>query len=368
MTAEELLPDEARRRELEREVRAFAASGRGVILGRGAVVLLRDDPRALHVLLDGPVEARSRQAMAIEGIDRATAERRLARVDRFRRAYVEDLYGVDVREPGVFHLVLDSTAIALDDCVEIIADAARRRRARAATESPPARRSLRAGTVRQARKRRGRASDEPEVKQCLASPSRPRPSLRCSWASPGRRRCPASTSRRIRPPLAIRSPSPPTTRAGEPVTCVWDFGDGSGGASGRSVSHQYDSAGAVTVSLTTDDPNDADLPATESKLLVIVPPILKNRAPEAAASAAPTRVLTNEVVQFDSSDSSDPDGDALTREWDLDGDGLRDRRRRPAVPQLRRDRRYRSPPRHQPSGECDAATVRIPPTTRPPPR
>ena len=71
-----------------------------------------------------------RQAMEIEGIDRATAERRLARVDRFRRAYLETLYGVDLHEPGVFHLVLDSTAIALDDCVELIARAARARAGR----------------------------------------------------------------------------------------------------------------------------------------------------------------------------------------------------------------------------------------------
>ena len=127
LTAEELLPDEARRRELECEVREFASAGRGVILGRGAAVLLRDHPYALHVLLDGPEDARVEQAMAIEQIDRETAERRLARMDRFRRAYLEGLYGVDASRPGVFHLALDSTAIALDDCVEIIADAARRR-------------------------------------------------------------------------------------------------------------------------------------------------------------------------------------------------------------------------------------------------
>lgn len=127
MTAEELLPDEARRRELEQEVDAFAQAGSGVILGRGAAVLLHDDPRALHVLLDGPADARVRQAMAIESIDRRTAEQRLARTDRFRRAYVEELYGMNVREPGVFHLVLDSTALALEDCVELIAVAAGRR-------------------------------------------------------------------------------------------------------------------------------------------------------------------------------------------------------------------------------------------------
>ena len=91
-------------------------------------MILHDDQRVLHVLLDGPAEARVRQAMEIEGIDRQTAEHRRSRTDRFRRSYIETLYGVDLREPGVCHLVLDSTAISLDDCVELIAAAARSRR------------------------------------------------------------------------------------------------------------------------------------------------------------------------------------------------------------------------------------------------
>jgi cytidylate kinase len=127
LTADELLPDHQRREELEAEVRAFAQGGTGVVLGRAAVVLLRDDPAVLHVLLDGPVEARTAQAMEIEGIDRPTAQRRLARIDRFRRAYLEDLYGVDIREPGVFDLVIDSTAMPFDGTVEVIAAAARAR-------------------------------------------------------------------------------------------------------------------------------------------------------------------------------------------------------------------------------------------------
>jgi cytidylate kinase len=127
MELDELLPDQALRKEIEQEVRDLAAGGSGVILGRGAAVILHDDERALHVLLDGPEEARVRQAMEIEGIDREAAERRLARVDRFRRAYIDTLYGVDLKEPGVCHLVLDATAIPLDDCVELIAAAAEAR-------------------------------------------------------------------------------------------------------------------------------------------------------------------------------------------------------------------------------------------------
>lgn len=124
MELDELLPDQAGREQIEREVRELAATGKGVILGRGAAVILHDDERALHVLLDAPCEARVRQAMTIEGLDHAAAERRLTRVDRFRRAYVETVYGVDLKEPGMCHLVIDSTAMPLDDCVELIARAA----------------------------------------------------------------------------------------------------------------------------------------------------------------------------------------------------------------------------------------------------
>ncbi len=124
MELEELLPDQAGREQIEREVRELAATGAGVILGRGAAVLLHDDERALHVLLDGPREARVRQAMTIEGLDHEAAERRLSRVDRFRRAYVETVYGVDLKDPGMCHLVIDSTAMPLEECVELIAAAA----------------------------------------------------------------------------------------------------------------------------------------------------------------------------------------------------------------------------------------------------
>ena len=95
--------------------------GSGVILGRAAAVVLRDAPEALHVRLDGPAERRLAQAMELEGIDRETAERHLRETDRARAAYVQQFYGADARDAGLYHLVIDSTALALDACVELIA-------------------------------------------------------------------------------------------------------------------------------------------------------------------------------------------------------------------------------------------------------
>jgi len=123
MELEDLVPGDARRREIEAELSALQATGGGVVLGRAAAVLLRDDPRVLRVLLTGPPERRVEQAMAIEGIDRAAAARRLERTDRARLAYHQTLYCVDPRSPELYHLIIDSTAIPLDTVVDLIAAA-----------------------------------------------------------------------------------------------------------------------------------------------------------------------------------------------------------------------------------------------------
>ncbi len=124
ITFDALLPDDDEKRATEQAVLARAESGAGVILGRAATVLLRDDPRVLHVRLDGPVERRLRRAAELEGISDDEARRRLELTDRARYAYVDTLYGVDPGAPGLYGLIVDATAMSLDDCAELVAHAA----------------------------------------------------------------------------------------------------------------------------------------------------------------------------------------------------------------------------------------------------
>jgi cytidylate kinase len=126
------------RRATEEVLLAQAATGEGVILGRGAVVVLRSSaPAALRVRLDGPAQERVRQAMRLDpGLDAASAERALRQFDRTHAAYLEQFYGVGVRDPALYHLTLDSTAIEFDVCVELIARAARALRRVAVGRSP----------------------------------------------------------------------------------------------------------------------------------------------------------------------------------------------------------------------------------------
>jgi cytidylate kinase len=102
-----------------------AATGRGVMLGRGAAILLRGDPRVLRVRLEGPPERRVQQAMLLESIDEPTARARLRQLDRAHGTYVKHFYGVDICDPRSYHVVLDSTSMAIDACVEMLVAAVR---------------------------------------------------------------------------------------------------------------------------------------------------------------------------------------------------------------------------------------------------
>ena len=118
------------------EFLARASISGGVALGRGGMVVLRSVPWALHVYLGGPRDARIAQRMALEGIDRSTAEARQKAEDRARISYVSRVYGVDGTDPALYHLMLDSTALDVDTCVDLIVTAARAR-VRSPRPSPP---------------------------------------------------------------------------------------------------------------------------------------------------------------------------------------------------------------------------------------
>jgi cytidylate kinase len=112
-------------RETERVLIEAAQAGNVVVLGRVGAIVLRDHPGALRVRLDGPREARVFQAMRVEEVDEDEARRRQRNSDRARMDYVKHFYRADPRDPSHYHLVLDSTAVPLPTCVELIVSAAR---------------------------------------------------------------------------------------------------------------------------------------------------------------------------------------------------------------------------------------------------
>ncbi|RJL24535.1 AAA family ATPase [Bailinhaonella thermotolerans] len=95
----------------------------GVVLGRAGAIVLKDEPNALHVRLCAPVRRRVAQTMAISGVSEREARRMVEETDRARGAYVKHFYRADMTDPSLYHLMIDSTVIAVPACVDMIVTA-----------------------------------------------------------------------------------------------------------------------------------------------------------------------------------------------------------------------------------------------------
>ncbi|MFC7326936.1 AAA family ATPase [Marinactinospora rubrisoli] len=117
----------------------------GVVLGRAGALVLAEHATALHVRLDGPKSRRLARAAAMREEFHGEALRRgenaverwrpptmrdLEDNDRARAAYVRRFYRADAADPRLYHLVIDSTAMGLTACVDVIERLARDRAAR----------------------------------------------------------------------------------------------------------------------------------------------------------------------------------------------------------------------------------------------
>jgi cytidylate kinase len=111
----------------ENVIRSTIARTGGVVLGRAGARVLHGHPGALHVRLDGARQRRARQAVSELGVTESQAWAALERNDKARTAYVRQFYRVDPTDSSLYHLVIDSTRVDRDTCVEMIAAAARSR-------------------------------------------------------------------------------------------------------------------------------------------------------------------------------------------------------------------------------------------------
>ncbi|MGH9306720.1 MAG: AAA family ATPase [Acidimicrobiales bacterium] len=132
-----LTDDRTYRSQIEEVIWSAARSTGGVFLGRMGAAVLGNHPRALHVRLDGSVEARIAQAQQVQGVDEEAAREGQHRTDQARHAYARHLYHLDPQDPSLYHLMIDSTVIPTDVCIALIVAAARARAGyRRATPGP----------------------------------------------------------------------------------------------------------------------------------------------------------------------------------------------------------------------------------------
>jgi cytidylate kinase len=111
----------------ERVMLDAAQSTGCVILGRAAVMVLRDVPGVLHVCLGGSFERRVERGLALSLDDEETVRGVLKETDQNRISYFHHVYDADPDDPRLYHLVIDTTVLDFETSVDLIVAAGRAR-------------------------------------------------------------------------------------------------------------------------------------------------------------------------------------------------------------------------------------------------
>jgi cytidylate kinase len=114
-------------------IRELGDRGNIVLLGRGSQMILRDLPGALHVLTLAPQELRIERLVTREGISSEEAAHRVQDGDRARAAFHRRFWKVDVNDPSLYDMTLETSRLPLEVGADLVAAAAR-----AKEESAPA--------------------------------------------------------------------------------------------------------------------------------------------------------------------------------------------------------------------------------------
>jgi cytidylate kinase len=112
---------------VRRVIESLAEAGGYVILGRGAQAALRGRSDAVHASLVGELRDRVRRIAASQGVDEKEAAARCDRLDSERAGYVRHYHGVDIRDPLLYDVVLNTSRMSLEDAAGVIVGVARRR-------------------------------------------------------------------------------------------------------------------------------------------------------------------------------------------------------------------------------------------------
>jgi parallel beta-helix repeat protein len=105
---------------------------------------------------------------------------------------------------------------------------------------------------------------------------------------------------------------------GDMLTYKWNFNDGTitSWQNSSKTSHKFSSVGNYIVTLTVSDGRLTD----SDTCIILVSKLTMNNTRPFAFAGPDQNATVNKIVNFDGSDSYDPDGDLLTYKWDF-GDG-----------------------------------------------
>ena len=107
-------------------IRDLPTHGDVLIIGRGSQVILKDWPGAVHALVVAPLDHRLEEVARREQLTEEAAVKRVHDGDKGRTAFHHKFFKIDVDDPSLYHLTLNTARVPIEEAAEIIGEVASR--------------------------------------------------------------------------------------------------------------------------------------------------------------------------------------------------------------------------------------------------
>ncbi len=106
---------------INKTIHELSESGDIILVGRGAHILLKDNPKALRVGIISDWEDRINNIMEREKIDKKTAEEKILNRDQSRRDYFKRFFEIDnPDDPKHYHIVINASDMSNQRAIDTI--------------------------------------------------------------------------------------------------------------------------------------------------------------------------------------------------------------------------------------------------------
>ncbi len=109
---------------IQKTIQTAYQAGNVVIVGRGGQAILKDQPEALHVRIEAPLEARVQRLCERANYNLVGASEAALKRDRTSADYLKRFYQVDWADPLLYDLVINTGRLGLEAAAQLIVRAA----------------------------------------------------------------------------------------------------------------------------------------------------------------------------------------------------------------------------------------------------
>jgi len=115
-------PAEALVGQTSETILRLAELGNVILLGRGANILTAAMPHVVHVRIVAPLAKRIANMEEFEHLSHKAAAERIHQEDQGRQRYVRRHFNRDIDDPLLYHLVINTGLVSLEDTAKLIGD------------------------------------------------------------------------------------------------------------------------------------------------------------------------------------------------------------------------------------------------------